>query len=110
MPFVVKKCTIMDYSLIKNMTSGLRGVKKVKIVYDDYNDRKSTLCGRALSDKFGGPTKGGCATHSVDFFVFQEPNLIGRADFLCTQPQIGFKTSSDKLACFAIHCCVMKHI
>ena len=44
------------------------------------------------------------------FFVFQEPNLIGRADFLRAQPQIGFKTSSDKLACFAIHCCVMKHI
>ena len=40
------------------MTSGLRGVKKVKIVYYDYNDRKSTLCGRALSGKFGGPTKG----------------------------------------------------
>ena len=41
--------------------------KKVKIVYDDCYKRKLTLCGRTLSGKFGGPTKGGCATHSVVF-------------------------------------------
>ena len=105
-----QKCTLMDDSLIKNLWPVFKRSKKVKIVYDDYNDRKSTICDRALSGKFGGPTKGGCATHSVDFFVFQETNLIGRADFLCAQPQIGFKTSSDKLACFVIHCCVIKHI
>ena len=65
------RCQKMHYNGLfinqEYMTSGLRGVKKVKIVYDDYNDRKSTLCRRALSGKFGGPTKGGCATHSVDF-------------------------------------------
>ena len=36
--------------------------------------------------------KGGCATHSVDFFVFQEPNLIGRVDFLCAQPLLRNET------------------
>ena len=65
------RCQKMHYNGLyinqEYMTSGLRGVKKVKIVYDDYNDRKSTLCGRALSGKFRGPTKGGCATHSVVF-------------------------------------------
>ena len=55
------RCQKMHYNGLfineEYMTSGLRGVKKVKIVYYEYNDRKSTMCGKALSGKFGGPTK-----------------------------------------------------